>query len=224
MIPLRLYLPYASYPLLVHVLDPSRLARMHTQINHILWNLCGTGGRSQGKNEWMGHPAVEMWRGYETSLLRLLDCCIKESVLRGWIAPQRLPTTVEDAAHWDLPVEVVMGEVRHPEWLGCVSLHASHRACLKHHDGEWYQQFDWDEPPIFRYWTPQRSAEPADWLIKGDQTVIVTERLENGDSVCMDCITGDELTITNREVVRREWTLGRTMSVHELEQLAGEAE
>lgn len=222
MIPLRLFLPYASYPLLVHTLDPERLGRMRHQIPHILWTMVGTQVRGVGRHEWSGHPAIEMWRGYESSLLRLLHCCLHEMDLRGWPKAQDPILTAEDADYWNLPHEVVLGPVRHPEWLGHTSLHASHRACLKSRDGEWYQQFDWDEPAIFNYWTPQRPAKPGDYLMRDNDMLVVIKKLDSDDNLCADTITGDEVVITNREVVRREWTIGQTMSLHEYEQLAAE--
>jgi len=224
MIPLRLYLPYASYPLVVHVLDPELLGRMRSQIPHILWTLVGTQGKATGLHEWSGHPVLEMWRGYESSLLRLLHCCLREMELRGWPRLQEPILTAEDADHWNLPHDVVLGEVRHPEWLGSAMMHASHRACLKKRDEEWYQQFDWDEPAVFSYWTPQRPAKPGDYLIRDQDMLVVTRSLENGDNLCVDAITGDEVVITNREVVRHEWTIGQTMPLHEYKGVAGEGQ
>lgn len=221
MIPLRLYLPYASYPLLVHVLDAQRLGQMPTQIMHIIWDLQRPGPRS----EWSGHPAIEMWRGYETSLLRLLDCALREQRLRGWQVEMRTPRTQEDARHWGLRESIVMGPVVHPVWLGCTGLHASHRACLRFFDAEWYQQFDWDERAQFRYWVPQRPAQPGDYLVdRSDAVWLVESRVVDTESVVIVSLSDGSLReIADREVVRREWTIGIPLSLHEASKLGVES-
>ena len=68
---MQTFLPSESFWLSASVLDPKRLGKQRVEAYQILKVLTG---ESKG---WQNHPAVKMWRGYESALARYaIDVCL----------------------------------------------------------------------------------------------------------------------------------------------------
>jgi hypothetical protein len=90
---------------------------------------------------WRNHPAVRMWRGYESALSVYGRCMCMEWASRGYKdnCLQRFPQTWDET--W-------------PDWFFDPAFSASHRANLLRKDAKWYGQFGWTEDPSLPYVWP----------------------------------------------------------------------
>lgn len=119
-------------------------------------------GEHREPKGWVNHPAVKMWRGYETALYRYIQSMVTEWKARGY------NSTIGDKATATLLRAHELGiidvrEVNYPEWIQDSHLHSeiasSHRTALLNKNYEWYSQFGWDEdggvkPETYNYVWP----------------------------------------------------------------------
>lgn len=91
---------------------------------------------------WRNHPAVLMWRGYETALCTYRNLALEEWIRRGYNSTRQ-------------PFEIT-GELVLPHWIGGM-VHVTHRSNLLRKDPIWYGQFGWTEPADLEYYWPRRS-------------------------------------------------------------------
>ena len=150
---MQTFLPHESFFKSAACLDFRRLGKQRVEALQILNVLAG---RSKG---WRKHPAIRMWRGYETALAFYKDLCIEEWSRRGY---QNTMTYGYPHISDCLPFTLSMGEdyclasraVKLPQWLGDEALHASHRSNLLRKDPDFYSQYKWREPPNLSYIWP----------------------------------------------------------------------
>jgi hypothetical protein len=116
----------------VQILDWRRLGKQRVEARQILKTLIVGGG-------WINHPAVKMWRGYESALIAYSNAAIMEWLRRGYRNTMEI-----------LPVECWLS----PPWLGDLRFHASHRSNLLRKDPRYYGQFGWSEAPDLPYYWP----------------------------------------------------------------------
>lgn len=143
---MQTFLPYQDFQKSLACLDNKRLGKQRVEALQILNTLTG---KSRG---WRNHPAVRMWRGYESSLYTYAcrACYVwKERGFRD---------TCEDKLE-DLFIEYFgLGElfvsIADPPWLGSEHFHASHRSNLLRKDPIHYGQFGWTEPNNLPYIWP----------------------------------------------------------------------
>jgi len=112
------FLPYPSFSESARVLDDKRLGKQRLEVVQILLVLAG---RRKG---WRGHPAVLMWRGYETSLAEYgIEIC-REWVRRGF--RDNMGQKIREIS--SLSDSISISE--NPPWLGNSEFHRSHQSNL----------------------------------------------------------------------------------------------
>lgn len=104
---------------------------------------------------WYNHPAVRMWRGYETALMEYLHAMCYEWVInRGY----------KDTC-WVKAIEVgfrppnVGVKTKMPPWLGNDLFHLSHQSNLLRKNKDHYKKFFFGIPDNFSYvWPVQKET------------------------------------------------------------------
>lgn len=148
---MQTFLPYADFAGSARCLDSKRLGKQIIECRQI--------GKAitQPDYGWQNHPAVNMWRGYETALLAYARACNEEWHKRksrdhgAYINMIR-----EDGYTWEQRHAARYG-FRRPPWLGSEAFHASHRSNLLRKDEEWYGQFEWVESSDLEYVWPSKA-------------------------------------------------------------------
>lgn len=130
---MQTFVPFADFNESAAILDSKRLNKQlleGRQIYDILRSQRTTGG-------WVNHPAVKMWRGYNTALYTYL-ISIKDECVRRGIQTEKNWSAIEDMRKWDYGtgVNLVM-----PPWWGDERVHLSHRQNLYKKDSEYYAFF-----------------------------------------------------------------------------------
>ncbi len=135
---MQTFLPYADFRSSAAVLDNKRLGRQRVEAYQILRVLAGL---TRG---WVNHPAVLMWRGFETALAAYMNEMIDEWVARGF---RNNMYRVEVPESYDKP-----------GWLGQESFHASHRSNLLRKDPGHYRCYWPEEPDDLPYVWPVKES------------------------------------------------------------------
>lgn len=130
---MQTFLPYPDFCESARILDDKRLGKQRVEAYQILRTLHGV------TSGWQHHPAVKMWRGYESALEQYMAWMIKQWVERGFRNTMWIP----DLAHCPAP-----------PWLGDERFHSSHRSNLLRKDPIYYAQFDWTESDDLPYYWP----------------------------------------------------------------------
>lgn len=129
---MQTFLPYPDFARCASVLDGKRLRKQIVECYQIAQAL-------QNGGAWAKHPAVAMWRGYDSALAAYAMAMQDETRRRGWISNFRFYAT--------MPVAL-------PPWLGHSLLHLSHRANLMRKDCIHYGKFLGAVKPAEGYWWP----------------------------------------------------------------------
>jgi hypothetical protein len=134
------FLPVPDFAETARILDDARLGKQRVETFQIIRTLDGV---TKG---WRNHPAVRMWRGYETALIEYgLAMCTEwdergyADTVRGKLADHR---------------RAAGGPLVLPPWIGDEALHASHRSNLLRKDPEFYGRYHWSEPADLPYVWP----------------------------------------------------------------------
>lgn len=158
---MQVFVPLAeSFQKSIEVLDRARLGKQRVECTQILATLrterVGGAGLPVG---WRNHPAVAMWRGYESALAVYTTMCVAEWTARGFknnmVSPYNQETFLRSGG-WHVSQSLVEDgrDAELPPWWGREDVHASHRANLIRKDPEWYGQFGWSETPVEGYVWP----------------------------------------------------------------------
>ena len=107
---MQTFLPFPDFDQCAKVLDYRRLGKQRVEAYQIWQTLTGVNAG------WQNHPAVKMWRGFESALLFYHDIIIKEWVARGY--NNNMLLRAEELSF------------KLPPWLGDERLHKSHRSNL----------------------------------------------------------------------------------------------
>lgn len=148
---MQTFLPSADFEQVAQSLDNQRLNKQALEGWQIMMtNLqLDPAGNQRTPKGWYNHPAVKMWRGYESALLEYIGAMVFEWKRRGYKSTifDKATATYERA----LTLNLVRDE-RHttmPIWMSDKSLYdglmASHRIALLNKNYEWYSQFNWVE-------------------------------------------------------------------------------
>jgi hypothetical protein len=144
---MQTFLPYLSYTESAKCLDNKRLGKQRLECKQILLALgVAVGPHKPGKKGWQNHPAVRMWRGYESSLIVYSVCICGEWRKRGF-----LDNLGKEFVDLYCAIDVPMGR---PPWIESEAFHASHRSNLLRKDAEFYGKFGWAEPDDLPYVWP----------------------------------------------------------------------
>lgn len=113
---MQTFLPYADFSLTAYALDYKRLGKQRVEVKQIF----GALGKTSGG--WVNHPAVKMWRGYETALAFYGVTICTEWIARGYndsLLPEFVQRVNGSTAPWSMP-----------PWLGDDAFHLSHQSNL----------------------------------------------------------------------------------------------
>ncbi len=133
---MQTFLPYSDFDESVACLDYRRLGKQRVEAYQILRTL------RNKKSGWKNHPAVLMWKGYESALSLYMNKCIIEWKRRGYNNTMKLCQITE--------------KVKYPKWIGKEKFHASHRSNLLRKDSVFYSQYGWKEKPGMEYVWPTK--------------------------------------------------------------------
>lgn len=113
---MQTFLPHADFSLSAQSLDYRRLGKQRVEVKQILLALDKTSGG------WVNHPAVKMWRGYESALANYGAVICKEWIARGY----------NDSLLREFVQRVNGGPTlwTTPTWLGDTAFHLSHQSNL----------------------------------------------------------------------------------------------
>jgi hypothetical protein len=133
------FLPLPDFVESARVLDNKRLGKQRVECKQILKAL------NDPNYGWQNHPAVKMWRGYETALEAYMNVCITEWVKR--VFKNNMPLCTYGNTY---PLGLVF-----PDWFCDSRFHAARCAALLFKDYNWYSRFGWKEEPELNYWWPK---------------------------------------------------------------------
>ena len=141
---MQTFLPYPSFTKSALSLDYRRLGKQRVEGRQILEILLG---ETDGGG-WKNHPAVKMWRGYESALAEYVLCICDVWVnIHGYKDNQaKIVQKLMDKHHLHLPVA--------PPWFGDPRLHLSHQSRLIQKDSYFYEDVFPDAPKNIPYWWP----------------------------------------------------------------------
>jgi len=148
---MQTFVPVAtSFHASATVLDRQRLNKQALEGWQILMTLLELDpqGDHRVPKGWVNHPAVKMWRGYETSLYVYIQQMVTEWKKRGY------NSTIGDKAKATMLRAHELGlidihDIKYPHWVEDHETYAliasSHRTALLSKNYEWYSQFGWAE-------------------------------------------------------------------------------
>jgi hypothetical protein len=142
---MQTFLPYPDYRRSASVLDLKRLGKQRVECLQIINTLAGL---SEG---WQHHPAVRMWRGYESSLIDYGVSICTEWQDRGYDDTVR---NMLEALRERFRVNCA------PPWLGDDVFHRSHRSNLSRKLPYHYGRY-WSEPTDLPYLWP----DPMEYIL-----------------------------------------------------------
>lgn len=124
---MQTFLPYPSFAASARVLDYQRLGKQRVENLQIMRALI------LPDYGWTNHPAVRMWRTYETALTYYQAAICEEWTRRGYADTCLRKTT-------DIYDDFFSGfyETRTPRWLGDPAFHLSHQSNLVRKDRDHY--------------------------------------------------------------------------------------
>lgn len=128
---MQTFIPYPDVFLSLECLDYQRLGKQRVEAHQILNTL------TRESNGWKNHPAVRMWRGYETALKFYHNVSLLTWQSRGYKNNMSL-----------YPIE---DDILMPDWWGREAIHDSHKAVLKYKNPIWYN-FQGIEPKEHVIW------------------------------------------------------------------------
>ena len=155
---MQTFLPVSCFKQSAAFLDDRRLGKQRVECLQIL-NTLAKGEYSivehppeitlyKKKTPWYNHPAVQMWRGFESYLSIYGRIICKEWVHRGF-----KDTCYEKIFESGKLFKV---SVDSPSWLGDEKFHSSHRSNLLRKNPTWYNKFGWSEPSNLPYVWPTK--------------------------------------------------------------------
>ena len=138
---MQTFLPFSSFERSANCLDYRRLGKQRVEAKQIYLAL------TEADYGWKNHPAVKMWKGYETALARYGLVICQEWKRRGY------RDTLES---WFFHKAYNHSLMRTPlpDWIDDEAFHASHRSNLLRKDPVWYGQFGWTEAADLPYVWP----------------------------------------------------------------------
>jgi hypothetical protein len=131
---MQTFLPYPDFDKSARCLDWRRLGKQRVEARQILKAI-----QNPSQKGWQNHPAVNMWRGFESALVEYGNCMIREWVRRGY--KNTMP--IVEAQKIDLP-----------RWVSDEDFNAAHRSNLLRKDFSFYSQHGWSENTDLEYVWP----------------------------------------------------------------------
>lgn len=133
---MQTFVPFMDNSMNAAVLDSRRLNKQLLEGRQIYKILSS----NQRNGAWVNHPAVKMWRNYDTGLFEYLRNIKNECVKRGISTEKNWNALVDmHENNWHRGDNATM-----PAWWGDVRVHQSHRNNLYVKDPEYYAEFSSD--------------------------------------------------------------------------------
>jgi hypothetical protein len=130
---MQTFVPYPDFQESAAVLDSRRLQKQLLEGRQI-YNIVSDQATTKG---WRRHPAVLMWKGYDTAFFHYLTAIKEECVSRG-INTLKNWQAILDMHEWNWN----RGEnIVYPPWWGDEKVHQSHRNNLYRKNPDHYPQF-----------------------------------------------------------------------------------
>lgn len=126
---MQTFLPYEDFDQSAKVLDSQRLNKQRVECKQIIK------AHYIPSYGWQNHPAVKMWRGYDSALIDYALVIHRECERRG------IRDKV-DIGGWFLRSKAQVENTGMPPWMGDERLHRSHQSNLKRKSPILYRQFD----------------------------------------------------------------------------------
>lgn len=152
---MQTFLPFVSFRGSAEVLDNKRLGKQRVETMQIMQVLCGVKLDSDGEpirhepKGWVNHPAVRMWRGHESELMRYQFAVVDEWLSRGFADTCHGKTARIFMERPDLPR---IGPT--PPWLLDRDFRRSHQSNLVRKDPDHYRKYFPDVPDDLPYIWP----------------------------------------------------------------------
>jgi len=139
---MQTFLPYSDFSMSAKTLDMKRLGKQRVEVSQILQCLRGE------KLGWRHHPAVKMWKGYESALALYGMYICYEWIARGYrdTLYEKFVQLYREYPSWKMP-----------EWLGNAEFHRSHQSNLIRKDPEHYGRFGWNVDGSLPYVWPTKT-------------------------------------------------------------------
>lgn len=135
---MQTFLPFPNFKKSAKVLDRMRLGKQRVETLQILQAF-------RDETRWKNHPAVKMWKGYESSLI-----VYGQEICREWIRRGYKDTCCNKISSFSLNYPDTN---KKPNWLGQKEFHRAHRSNLLRKNYEHYSQF-FSEPSDLPYIWP----------------------------------------------------------------------
>ena len=132
---MQTFLPYPDFVKCAQVLDNKRLNKQHLECFQIINVL---EGRSHA---WKNHPAVRMWKGYETALKYYANCMKEQCLVRGFKSEK-------------IPYYQITEKVIYPYWFNENLIYISHQSNLMRKDSVFYSKYGFIDYGISGYFWP----------------------------------------------------------------------
>lgn len=145
---MQTFLPYRDFQQCAACLDLKRLGKQRVETKQIYLSLTTGGG-------WKNHPAVKMWRGYESALCLYGLVMCTEWQCRGY--RDSLTPFFAEQLFWERRSGKDAIEI--PHWLTSRSFIRSHRSNLLRKDPDHYGRFNWNVPINLEYIWPEPVEE-----------------------------------------------------------------
>jgi len=137
------FLPYSDFKKSAQCLDNKRLGKQRVEAYQILRVLLGY---SDG---WENHPAVKMWKGYESALaLYGLEIC------REWIGKNFKDTCTQKINDLVRVHKLNIKSPIYPFWFGQRDFHTTQKSNLLRKFPQHYSKFKWKEKNNLPYHWP----------------------------------------------------------------------
>lgn len=131
-------LPYLDFSHTALCLDSRRLGKQRVEARTII-NILENKTNSKA---WKNHPAVLMWKGYESALKLYFNCISREWVDRHYIH--------------NMGFYLLSTFVKYPPWMGNEDFHLSHQSNLVRKFPEHYRRYFPDVPDNLPYIWPTK--------------------------------------------------------------------
>jgi len=130
---MQTFVPFDNFEDSAAVLDSKRLNKQLLEGRQIYKILAS----NQTSGAWVNHPAVKMWRGFDTALFEYLRVIKDECLYRNIQTEKNWNALTEmHEWNWHRGNSIVM-----PHWWGNDKVHQSHRNNLYRKDSEHYAEF-----------------------------------------------------------------------------------
>ena len=149
---MQTFLPYSSFVKSASCLDSRRLGKQRVEALQILPTLSGK------SSAWIHHPAVKMWKGFESALAFYALCICEEWRKRGY--KDTCLEKILDASNLSAKQLVSsIPEMKFPSFCSDEAFILAHRSNLLRKDFNHYSQFNWRVEPNLPYIWPEGETQ-----------------------------------------------------------------